>query len=217
MSGSVRLVLGCLTVVITPCLAHGQTSNSGNASSANWMMSLGVDPFEFRSTERRGLEGSLFATVGRVWSRPGSAVALRTQLGLGSRVWTSAENLRGECDRCGGAFAAQFAALTTLATYEWRTSSLVRPYFLGGPSLFVLRKHHVSSACQNEGVCQGSLAMFPARSATTAWSLGATAGLGVAIGKGARTVLVEQSIQLSDVLRPGQSSGFAPLTIGFRF
>jgi hypothetical protein len=34
---------------------------------------------------------------------------------------------------------------------------------------------------------------------------------------GARSVLVEQSIQLSDVLRPAQSSGFAPLTIGFRF
>jgi hypothetical protein len=217
MSRSVRLVLGCLPLVITPWLAHGQVADSGKASPAHWITSLGVDPFEFRPTERRGLEGSLFATVGRVWSRPGSGAALRTQLSLGSRTWTSAETLLDGCNGCGSSFAEQFAALTTLAMYEWRASSLIRPYVLGGPGLFALRRHGVSNACQSEGVCQGSSALFPSRAPTTRWSLGATAGFGVAIGKGARSVLFEQSIQLSDILRPTRSSGFAPLTVGFRF
>ena len=116
----------------TPLIAQdGTTSPSG--WEAQWSASVGIDP-----TLSRPLSESFMAAVAREWSRAGSPIGFRAQLGAGPMP-TTRTFLSTECGNCYVLGERRFAELSAAATYTFRRDSRFRPYLLGGPALYGIR------------------------------------------------------------------------------
>lgn len=210
LTAAMVLALGLLGSGFTPLAAQNQSLAGG--WNGQWSGSIGADPFVDGSASPK-LEERFVAALAREWSRPGSRLAWRAELSAGRQPTTTLLlNSTEGCGACSITSGRGFGEVSATAVYSFRRGHSFRPYFLGGPGLFALRSTYSA---------HGVVMSFPDigdKATKTVWSLGATAGAGVAFRLFGREMFVEQKWLLPEPTTGyRRSSGIHPLSIGIKF
>lgn len=208
--GGLTLVWAAAGFGLTLCIwtkAGAQATVDASSSTRNapkWFAALGTDPFDFDlRTRDPGVQGQLFGTLGRDWSRRASGLGFRTQLTVGADLPRGLGLRQDTCPGCEVRYTRSFGAVAGFATHHWRRDRVIQPYVVGGPSLHVARTGFTVRGV----LTQTAAAEVPLPPPATRWSLGVSSGMGVAFQMGSSTLFIEQSIQLPDALTapPGGS------------
>lgn len=186
----------------------GQEAASKGDWTSKWSASLGVDPFETDGS--LNLAENFAAAIAKQWSRPGSRLGFRAQLGVGRQPSTSQAFNVTQCEECALTRTQRYQELSATAVLTFRRSSRFKPYLLAGPGLY-----RVSTSYLARGIVLGG---SENPSTSTFWSLGLTGGLGASLKLFGKELFVEQRMiwpQASTGYRTGPTPH--PLSIGVKF
>ena len=188
-------------------LAAQEASTRGDWTS-KWSASLGVDPFETDGS--LNFSENFAAAIARQWSRPGSRLGFRAQLGVGRLPSTTQSFNVTQCSDCALTRTERYQELSGAAVITFMRNSRFKPYLLAGPGIY-----RVSSSYLARGLVLGT---GENPSTSSFWALGLTAGAGASLRLFGKELFIEQRI-----LFPEASTGFRagptphPLSIGVKF
>ena len=201
LTRSVSLIAIISAIAAVPLFAQDMPAAN---EQVRWSISAGVDPFAHTNSSR--FSENFTGALAKEWARRNSGMGFRMQLALGTTP-TSNTLLPG-CGGCVVHLRRSFAELSTTASYTFRRTHNLRPYVLAGPAIYGVR-----SAYDVSGAVLGD----PDDNASMAWSLGATAGVGLGFTIFGTNIFFEQRIFVPEASTARGSPVVRPFTLGIRF
>lgn len=177
----------------------------------HWSAAVGVDPFSIGKEGGDIVANNFSALLAREWSQRGSGLSWRVQLGISRQPYAPSTLNRESQSNPVTLFRHQsLAELGVSARYIFLSGHNIRPYITGGPSLFAERTTYTLHGAVFGGTNSGT------QTSTTAWSVGGTAGVGLAFRLFRLDMFVEQRLLLPELSTRGTNVAH-PFTLGVRF
>ncbi|HUQ20383.1 MAG TPA: hypothetical protein VM099_12290 [Gemmatimonadaceae bacterium] len=209
-SVSLLILFGAFATVVVNHPLRAQTSTNPKWET-DWSAAVGADPFYIGKAGGDIVANNFSALLAREWSQRGSGLSWRVQLGISRHPFEPVSLLReGQVIPPTLYKKQSLAELGVSARYTFLKSHNVRPYLTAGPSLFAERTAYSINGAVFGGTNSGTEA------SSTVWSVGGTAGVGLAFRLFRLDMFVEQRFLLPELSTRGTNIAH-PFTLGVRF